>query len=253
MPIFNHRVVVNPGSLPFAGYPIKLETTTPFVVNYEVISTGRGIRSLGKRIYDASILPASGSITVQPNSPLLFPFITNELPTAYFDAVFLLKINGIRYIQGFSNSPDNVAAYTSNYFLEEKKMFGVYLKCFGVNGANGNSDTNNHYMFGGENTAINGDYTIRMAFDVPTSTALTITSKFTFYSLQGDIAQMNQPPVVIPIGSIDYQFPPFNLYGGFLNTGYYTYDKSGYYMVEFVPSDPSYVSILPFYHWGQFS
>ena len=250
---FNHRVMVSPGSLPLTGYPIKLETTIPFVVNYEVVSTGRGIGSSGKRIYDASILPTSGTIIVQPNSPLLFPFISSQLPITYFDAVFLLLINNNRYIQGFSNSPDNVAAYTRTYFLEEKKMFGVYLKSFGVSGLNGNNDTNNHYMFGGEQTPLNGSLNVTMIFDAPTLEPLTITPKYKFVSLQGNVVSMIRPSVVIPVGSIDYSFEPFNLYGRFLDVGYNSYHASGYYKVEFVPSDPSYVSILPFYHWGQFS
>ena len=248
----NHRVAVNSGSLPFAAYPIQLSTTTPFTINYAVESTGGIIRSSGNRIYDTSILAAIGSTIVQPGLPLVFPFIANQLPSTYFDAVLLLNINSNRYLQGFSNSPDNAPSYTSNYFLEDKKMFGVFLKCFGANGALGNFNTNNHYMFGGENSSSNGSLNLRMVFDAPTLTTITITPKIIFYGVGILAPTLVRPTVTIPAGSIEFLFPIFNLYGEYTSvTGYYVADKTGYYKVEFVSSDPSYVSILPFYHWGQ--
>lgn len=254
MPNPNHRVVVNPGLLPFSAYPIQLTTTTPFVANYEVLSSGGVMRSLGKRIYDTSILLSSGSVTIQPNSPLLFPFITNQLPSTYFDAVFLLSINSVRYLQGFSNSPDNVAAYSINYFLENKKMFGIFLKCYGVNSAPANYDTNNHYMLGGDNSLLNSNASINIIFCEPTSTSITITLKFTFYSVTIVAPTLTLPTAIVPAGTTDFAFPTFNLYARyFQDTGYYSIDKSGYYKVEIISSDPSYVSILPFYHFGQFS
>ena len=251
----NHRVVINSITLPFATYPIELVSSTPFVVNYVISSTGGAIRSLGRRIYDTNILPSSGTIVVQPNSPATFPFITTQLPQTYFDAVFLLLINNDRYIQGFSNSPDNVAAYSSNYFLEEKKMFGVFLKCYSPNGGEGDYEVNNHYMFGGENSDLNALTYLKMVFDAPTPAPVTMTPKITFCdSLNGVIGPtLTLSSVIIPTGSIDFNFPGFNLYVEyFFNTGYYNYDKLGYYKVEFIPSDSSFVSILPFYHWGQF-
>lgn len=249
----NHRVVVNPGSLPFAGYPIKLETTIPFVANYEVLSSGGLMRSSGKRIYDTNILPSSGSVMVQPNSPLHFPFFNIESLSTYFDAVFLVDINGIRFLQGFSNAPDNVAAYSNNFFLEDKKMFGIYLKCFGVAGVLGDYNNNNHYMLGGNNSALNSGNSINIIFATPTIVPVTITPKITFYSVGSTSPTLALPSFIVPIGSIEFSSSVFNLYGELLSIGYNSYYKSGYYKIELVPSDPSYVSILPFYHWGQFN
>lgn len=249
----NHRVVVNTGSLPFVAYPIQLTTTTPFVVNYDVSSTGGVIRSLGKRIYDTNVLAANGTVTVQPNTTLTFPFITTQLPINYFDAVFLLTVNSNRYIQGFSNSPDNVTPYTSNYFLEDKKMFGIFLKCYGVSGQTGNYDTVNHYMLGGENSTLNNDCAINMVFDAPTPTPVTMSLALTFYTGGIVAPTLTRPSAIVPAGSTSFTFPLFNLNSEYRNTaGYNTISQSGYYKVEIVPSDPSYVSILPFYHFGQF-
>lgn len=250
----NHRVVVNSGTLPFAGYPIKLETAIPFLVNYEVLSSGGLMRSSGKRIYDTNILPSNGSVMVQPNSPLHFPFINIESLSTYFDAVFLLSINSVRYLQGFSNSPDNVAAYSRNIFLEDKKMFGIFLRCYGVNSAPASYDTNNHYMLGGDNSSLNSNASINIIFCEPTSTSITITLKFTFYAVGTIAPTLTLPTAIVPVGTIDFAFPTFNLYARYVqDTGYYSIDKFGYYKVEIIPSDPSYVSILPFYHFGQFS
>ena len=246
----NHRVVVNPGSLPFAGYPIKLITTTDFNVDYNIEIGDRAYGNTGYRIWDTAILPLSGSRIVSSNTPLIFPFTTAFLPPCYFDSVSILSINGQRYIQAFSNSPDNAAGYNSSYYLEEKIVYAINI--YNINYFS--PPANRHYTFGGSTQRNNGgDDSLFIYFDKPTRTSITMSIYVQYYSSSTGLYLV--PPrtytFIIPANTFVFNTGSYMENNVAAIMGQYQFSTiDGVYKIQVTTTDSLYVSALPFYHWG---
>lgn len=246
----NHRVVVNPGSLPFAGYPIQITTTTPFNVNYAATGIGdRAFGNTGYRIWDTALLPLTGDVLVTPLTPLIFPLTTSFLSPSFFDSVFVLTANNQRTIQAFSNSPDNVAGYTSSYFVEETIVYAANIYNINFFAA----PNNRHYTFGGATQRINGgDDTLFIYFDKPTPTSINMQVTVDYLNGSG----ISRVPVkiyniVVPANTLTYAAALNIESDTSLALGSFTfYTTDGYYKIKITTPTVGYTSALPFYHWG---
>lgn len=249
----NHRVVVNPGSLPFTTYPIRIDTTTNFNVTYSTEIGDRAYGNSGFRIWDTSLIPLSGNKLVSPGSPLIFPYSTAFLPPCYFDSVSTLTVNDRTYIQAFSNSPDNVAGYNSNYFLEQKIVFAINI--WNINAFN--APNNRQYTFGGSTQRINGgDDTLYIYFDSPTPAPVDMVLYVRCLTTNGiDRIIPRTYYVTVPASTLKYttNISLVNAMPQYLTSGggaYEFYTKDGVITIQVSTADAKYVSALPLYHWG---
>lgn len=245
----NHRVVVNPGSLPFASYPVTLSTTVPFNVDYSTDIGDQAYGNTGYRIWDTALLPLNGNILVTPAAPLVFPLTTAFLPPCFFDSVFILTVNSQRTIQAYSNSPDNVAGYSNSYYLEDKIVYAANI--YNINYFGG--PRNRHYSFGGSVQRINGgDDTLFIYFDKPTPTSINMAIRVEYFSVSGvPLVPTKIYNVVVPANTLRYA-AGLNIESdtGNVMGEYQFFTTDGYYKIQITTPTAGYVSALPFYHWG---
>ena len=246
------KIIKNSGpTFDFTNYKVQVGTTVSTIINYNVTGYGLAVAdsAVSNTIYDTGILPASGTITVVPGTPLTFPFI-NKTPAQYFDAIVLLIIDGVRYPQGFSSSPDNLAAAVQRTTPTNKNLYWADLYCMGLQNSPSSSSVNNLYMFGGTSIQ-SSSMLLNIHFSEPTLSSVSVTYKLSNYNYISGFTGMGTGTVVVPSGVLDFNLVPspgmYDIVQRFPGTGY----DAGYFKIEFIIDDPAYESLLPFYHWGR--
>lgn len=246
------KIIKNSGpTFDFTNYKVQVGTTVSTIINYNVTGYGLAVAdsAVSNTIYDTGILPASGTITVAPGTPLTFPFI-NKTPAQYFDAIVLLIIDGVRYPQGFSSSPDNLAAAVQRTTPTNKNLYWADLYCMGLQNSPGYSTVNNLYMFGGSGIQ-SASLLLNIHFSEPTPSSVSVTYKFSNYNYISGFTGMGTNTVVVPSGVLDFNLVArpgmYDIMQTFPNTGY----DAGYFITELIINDPAYESLLPFYHSGR--
>ena len=246
------KIIKNSGpTFDFTNYKVQVGTTVSTIINYNVTGYGLAVANsaVSNTIYDTGILPASGTITVVPGTPLTFPFI-NKTPAQYFDAIVLLIIDGVRYPQGFSSSPDNLAAAVQRTTPISKNLYWTDLYCMALANYTGYSATNNLYMFGGTATQ-SSSLEINIHFSELTTSSVSVTYNFSTYNYVSGFLAMFTGTTVVPSGVIDFNLlSQTSLYYKIQALPGQGYD-AGYFKIELIINDPAYESLLPLYHWGR--
>lgn len=242
-----------PAGLNFSNFPEVFTTQNPLAVNINATGYGATVKSTGFRWWDINLLTANGVITLAANGSFTLPFSKNFLNSSFLmDLIVKVNLNGNPYWYAASNSPDNITLSTS---AEDKKLFHIDLFCMGLTNSIGNSLTNNHFMQGGTGTFGEGSQTIKVYLSEPSTAVGSFSIVATYLSYN------NTTPVnAVFTKTVNYSANQSaitlstirEIFLYFFNTfGYLTYQHAGYYKIQVTCSDPSYTSMLNYYHYGQ--
>jgi len=238
----------------FTVNPLIITADKPSGVNIIATGNGRSIGSSGTRLWDTNILPATSTTSITPGQIITLPFSNANLPNFYFDAIVEVFINGTSIPIAVSNSPDNIGEVSINTTL--KKLFWMDLFCFRNGsftdlGYPGNPNANNNYMFGGDSGTFwnqrSSSFNLVFA-EIPTAATTINYTLDTFAYAAGQIATSGGQLTInttnkrqsFPIDLIDANpISPSN-----------NPSASGFSRIKLTPTDSSYQSILPYYHFG---
>jgi hypothetical protein len=252
-----HKVKVFTGGFDFIGTPSGITASAPISINVAAVSTGRAIGGSGTRIWDTAAVPATTTVAVPSGGQFLYPLISTNLPAYYFDAIIVVNTDGVRNPVAFSNAPANKAAYPADVPPSEKSLFWTDLYCYGTGNALGSNTAANHYMFGGRpRQSGGGDSPIDIHFQEPTTVPVTVNWSYRFYAYSGGaIGPVTTGSASVPAGTLDQRlvndYNGIGILGGAIGFGA-AYATEGFWQLSLSVSDPSFRSMLPFYHWGQF-
>ena len=107
-------------------------------------------------------------------------------------------------------------------------------------------------MFGGDNRQL-GYSPAFLTFVTAPTTDLNMILKVKLHDYVGTNYPTKTINFVVPAGSLSFNISDNLAIDGFYyNAGFQNiYQTTGYYTIEVISSNSSFVSILPFYHWGQ--
>lgn len=241
--------------LQFSNFPEIVEFAEPKTLNISVTGFGLITGTTGLRWWDTNDLPSSGVITKNAGQTITFPFKKSTLKQGVLlDLIAVVSLDGIKYIYGASNSPDNIVTSAP---VVTTNLYYFTLLCAGFNNALGSNNANNNFMQGG--TPLYGLSDTPLAYiylsePSQTSGVFNILAQYIAYngSSPGIVfskqVSYNANSLIIAACSIK------EIYDYFYNTlAYRTILNSGYYKIQVVNPDPSFSSLLNFYHWGQSS
>lgn len=249
------RIIKNAGNtFNFTDYKVQVSALVTTNVNYFI--SGYGLSAAGSNygptLCDTAYFTPNLSITVVPGTPLVFPFTSAFIPKTHFDAIVLIIIDGVRYPQGFSSSPDNNSAAVQRITPTYKNIYWANLSCFGLNNA-GSSYTNNRYMFGG-NGMFQSSAPLIINFSELTTASLTVTYKMSLFTYLEGFRGTVTRTATVPSGVISHQITDAgDISPGSTGNIFPTDNRlnAGYFTIELTVNDPAYESLLPFYHWGR--
>lgn len=246
-----HKIQTFNPTLNFTTNPIVIRAAAPITRNIIATSRGRSIGSSGTRLWDTNLIPASSTQQISAASPLILPFSNANLPGFFFDSIIVVNVDGQRMPVAVSNSSDN-AIYSSSQTVDDKKLFWLNLRCFGLNNNGGNSNSANHYMFGGDPGQGGTNTPFEISFDRPLTSSIILNYKIGYYRYSGGLFhQITGSAGLAANGQSDYNFTTINLDTATYNaTGVSFYNFPGYWKISLEINDPSFRSLLPFYHWG---
>lgn len=251
-----HQVKVFSAGFDFVANPSGIANTNAAInVNVSALATGRAIGSTGTRIWDSNIVPAFSTQPLPSGGQFLYPLISTNLPNFYFDAIIIVGLDTILNPVAFSNAPDNKLIYPIDVPPSDKNLFWTDLYCFGTGNSFGANNAQNHFMFGGTGKQIGGVNPLFVHFQSPTTSALTIAWSYQFYEyINGAVGTPTTGSATVPIGSLSHMLLSdtslLNVLAAYVGFGG-AYASIGYWRFELTASDPTYRSMLPYYHHGQ--
>jgi hypothetical protein len=226
--------------------------------SYAATSYGDAIGSTGWRIWDLGLKPASGNQLITPSLPLILPFSNANLPTVAYDAIIAVTIDGLNYVYGFSNSLDSAdydarfagsSSTASTRVLTSENLYWTNLCRLRSANSPSSGQSIYAYYFGGDLIQYSGSsqpnlLKLNLLNPVTVATTFNYTMSYVRTATGGGTLAAQSGSIVVQPGS-NYR----NLNFGNCSTAQTGIPK-GYYKITVTCTDPTYASVLPFYHWG---
>jgi hypothetical protein len=254
------HIVYKTPSTPVYGQSLTKKTIGAgfFESSYAATSYGDAIGSTGLRVWDAALKPASSSHLVTPSSPLVLPFSNANLPAVAYDAIIAVTIDGVNYVYGFSNSQDSAdydaqfagsSTSASTRILTSENLYWTNLCRLRSAGPPASGQSSYAYYFGGDPIQYVGSsqpnlLKLNLLNPVTVATTFNYTISYVRTATGGGTLAAQSGSLTVQPGS-NYR----NLNLGNCSTAQTGIPK-GYYKITVTCSDPTYKSVLPFYHWG---
>jgi hypothetical protein len=239
----------------FSSFPEQITFDSTGTVIVSVSGTGLVKGTTGRRWWDSAVL-SPGSISGSPGSIVVFPFTKQFFAPYYLDLIATVTVDGVPYVYGTSNHPDNVVSTVSStnvdlYYLDLYSMgLGVLNGAIAVLG---NNNANNHFMQGGDPKTGNDTSIASVRFPVSAAISGTLSISATYYAYDGTA------PISTFTKSVAYTagatsvacLSPLELYNHYNNNfNYKTPWRAGFYKIVVASNNPSARSLLKAYHWG---
>jgi hypothetical protein len=242
-----YRITKNFNDFNFSLPVQKTIDVGSFNCNYSASSTGDVISDSPLNIWNINTLPSSGTFAITPSTPLTIPFSNSGLPNVLFDAIVLLNLDGVDFIYGFSNSPDNAGTYASSGSTNPQNIFWVNLCRLRPNLPPQNAQAPINYYFGGAPVQYSSS-SVPNLLKLNLLTPVLIPTTFNYVM---EYISFNNQPQASSSGSVTLQ--PNSSYRD-INFGNLPAGQSstplGHYRITVTCSNPNFLSALPFYHWG---
>lgn len=233
--------------LDFSNFPEVFYANEPAALNISVNGYGLIKGTSGLRWWDSNTVTDNGSIILTTGQTLTLPFTRAYLNSGFLLDLFAeVKLNGIPYWYAASNSTDN--AVTSSAAVE-RKLFHLPLYCFGIANSGGSSSASNHFMQGGSSNVNLSGAQVAVYFLEPTTSSGTLTITASFVGYSSSFSNVFTKTVNYSAGVSSVNVFAVNEMTNGIDSG--VPYNSGYYKIGISCSDPTYSSMLNFYHWGQ--
>lgn len=243
------KIISSSQAFGLSNYKITKAVTATTSCTYSAATYGGvAIGGSGLRLWDTNLLPASGTLSLTPTSPLVLPLIDTSLPATKFDVIIDLIVDGNSYPLAFSNSPDNSAIFNTSQTIAPTNIFWANLIRLRPNANPFPAESQGYdYYFGGDAVYYDGNGSggalkINLAQALTANTTFSYTLEYfgvsstTLTRTSGTINLTSAAPTRnIVIGS----FPAAQLGA-----------PNGFYKMIVTCSDPSFKSLLPVYHFG---
>lgn len=247
MPTQN-RIISSTAAFDFLTNPIEKQVLTgSFNTTYSVTGQGAAIGTSGYRIWNGA---SSGSAVITPQNPWKAPLSSANLPSILFDAIILLNLDGEEIPLAFSNSQDNDTGNTGNTLISNDNLFWTNLIRSRAGNEVETSQSPQYYFFGGDffnfNVLPSGLVNVlklNLLYPVVSNTVFSYV--MTFFDINDDNAAFskNGSVTVTPaMGSRNIALGDFPIE---LDVNSY-----GWLKISVTCNNPTYRSLLPFYHWG---
>jgi hypothetical protein len=238
--------------LNFTGkkFTINNSLNTNSTVNITFQSFGKSIRSaptVGQsHVLDSTLVNAI--ITIPANSFYTLPLVTNNLPAYLYDIIVVPIVDGIKYPQAYTNSPDNYAAASADDGTVDVNLFWLNTRCFGSASTNafGNNDTLNNYMLAGLiDLNRTNNPPIKIYFQTPTLVDKTFNWVVQTVRYDGVAVAPLSGSTTVPAGADGFTLQALSTLGTLIPP-----PVKGYFTISATVADSSFKSLLPYYHWG---
>ena len=243
------KIISSPQAFGLSNYKITKAVTSPTSCTYSATAYGGVvIGASGLRLWDTNVLPASGTLSLTPTSPLILPLIDTNLPTTKFDAIIDLIVDGNSYPLAFSNCADNIAAYNTSQTIAPTNIFWVNLLRVRPNANPYPAESPAYdYYFGGDAVYYDG-FGSSQALKLNLAQPLIANTTFSYTLEYFGASSTSLTPTSGTI-NLTSATPTRNIVIGSFPTGQLG-QPNGYYKMIVTCSDPSFKSLLPVYHFG---
>jgi hypothetical protein len=229
-----------------ASFPPETLCFTEGLASVNITASGPGLTA------DAGSLrwynPNALSNPVSTLLPIVLPLETTGLPTNLYDATCLIEYDGRRLIYATSNSPDNTASANTTPETN-KELYWLDLVCYGGFNSIGSNTLAADYVAFAKPVSLTGNDETKLHFLNPTPTAenfTIVTERF------GNSISVSTTRVVsIPAGTTDFIINTAGYLAGAPFNSLLPY--AGYFRTSVTTTNPSYKSVLPYYHYGAYS
>ena len=214
-------------------------------INITATGYGLTVGPTGTRWYNTALLP-NGILSGVNSQNTSLPFSNANVPAALYDAICRVDIGSEKFVYATSNSPDNQVVTAAN---TNKEVFWLDLQAYRAGSAGGgdNNSPNDFMAFGTSivDNATNNAASIR--FLNPTPIATTCNWVIEQFGAGATITQTGILP--IPAGVTSVQILSNNYF--LLQLPFSTNIRiAGHYRIQLTMADPSYQSMLNYYHYG---